>query len=353
MSIVMYEQIIVNRKLLQNPYAHIDEIDEQDALACAEEDEIKSIKISSFHGIPCPSLATIHPTTIPSRKTKIHGHQLVPNLRAMQNPYAYIPDNVHTISEYFLLGSPYSRPDETDCSAEVSTNTSRPTSQIEQIARNIQGKIWKHRNKLWPNGVPPNPVDLLEPSVVFNCIGYEFDIYETLDSYANGEKFKIAGLIDIQGRKACISNQFSSEIQRFTSAHELGHALMHQDTGLLGLHRDRGLDGSPIKGKKDKIEIEADKFAAFFLMPRNLVVRRFKQLFGTHVFTLSDATMFALDPGNKKNLMANERNLRYISRILAEADHYNGKHLVSLSKQFQVSVEAMAIRLEELELIKI
>lgn len=349
MSIPIYEQIIVNRKLLQNPYAHIDEIDGRDALACAEEDEIKSIKISSFHGIPCPSLVTIYPATIPSRKTKIHDHQLVPNLRTMQNPYAYIPNNIHTISEYALLGSPYSRVHKTDGSAEIGTNTNRPTSQIEQIARNIQGKIWKHRNKLWPNGVPPNPVDLLEPSVAFNCIGYKFDIYETLDSYANGEKFKIAGLIDQQGKKACISNQFSPEIQRFTSAHELGHALMHQDTGL---HRDRGLDGSPIKGKKDKIEIEADKFAAFFLMPRNLVIRRFKQLFGTHVFTLNDTTMFALDPG-KKNLTANEKNLRYISRILAQTDHYNGKHLLSLSKQFRVSVEAMAIRLEELELIKI
>lgn len=128
---------------------------------------------------------------------------------------------------------------------------------------------------------------------------------------------------------------------------------MHQDSDLLGLHRDRGLDGSPIKGKKDRIEIEADKFAAFFLMPTNLVIRRFKELFGTHVFTLNDTTMFALDPGNKKNLIANEKNLRYISRLLAETDYYNSRHFLSLSRQFEVSVEAMAIRLEELELIKI
>ncbi len=350
MPIPTYEQIIENRKLLQNPYAHINEIDGWNVLACTAKTEVKSIEISRLTENPNASLSATQSTTILSRKTKIYDHQLVPNLRAMQNPYAFIPDNVHAISKYALLGNPYARIGETDTSAEISTNTNQSTSHIEQIARNIQTKIWKRRTKLWPDGVPTNPVDLLEPSVAFNSIGYDFYICESLDDYSNGENFKIAGLIYQKSKKTYISNQFSPEIQRFTSAHELGHALMHQNSGL---HRDRGLDGSPIKGKKDRVEIEADKFAAFFLMPKNLVVSRFEQLFGRQVFILNDATIFAVDPGNKMNLIANKKNLRYISRVLAEATHYNNKHFVSLSKQFRVSVEAMAIRLEELKLIKI
>ncbi len=343
MATPIFEQIIESRRLLQNPYAHMEELIEFGVL----EDKTVNTEISFKNN----SMNTNHNTPLKNghpKIAKIANSNLVPSQSAMQDPYTHTTDNVQAISRYALFGNPYASIDENDTKVKINTQAKQHISQIEQIARDFQRKIWGQRNQLWPNGVPTNPVDLLDPSVAFNSIGYDYDIYETLDDYSNGENFKIAGLIDQSNKKAYISNQFPLEVQRFTSAHELGHALMHQGSGM---HRDRGLDGSPIKGKKDKIEIEADKFAAFFLMPRNLVIRRFKEQFGVGTFTLNEDTIFALDPRDKKNLMANKKNLRFISRVLAETNYYNNQHLVSLSKQFRVSVEAMAIRLEELGLL--
>jgi Zn-dependent peptidase ImmA (M78 family) len=340
------KQIIESRILLRNPYAHMDELVYLNTLSSNAETQKRESEIYKIMGNPYASLNTMQPTAIPPRNTRVE----TPNLNVMENPYALISGNTKTISKHALMGNPYAGIDETDNSIRVNKRDIQPVSGIEQIARNIQINIWKNRNKLWPNSVPANPVDMLEPSVAFNSVGYECDVYETLDDYSNGQNFKIAGLIDQTNKKAYISNQFSLEIQRFTLAHELGHALMHEGSGL---HRDRGLDGAPLQGKKDKIEVEADKFAAFFLMPRNLIISRFNHQFGADIFTLDEATMFALDPGNKMNLLSKKKNIRYISRLLAETEQYNGQDFISLSKQFRVSVEAMAIRLEELNLIKV
>jgi hypothetical protein len=47
------------------------------------------------------------------------------------------------------------------------------------------------------------------------------------------------------------------------------------------------------------------------------------------------------------------KTLRQLSRVLASAEHYNGLQFNSLANQFRVTNEAMAIRLEELELLEI
>jgi len=344
------KQVIESRKLLQNPYAYMDDLDCLNTSSSKAETQTRESEIHKIMGNPYASLNAVQPTVIQTRNTKVENYSLVPNLRVMENPYAFISGNTKTISKHVLMGNPYAGIDETDNSSKINERDIQSISRIEQIARNLQINIWKNRNKFWPNGVPANPVDMLDAAVAFNSVGYDCDVYESLDDYSNGQNFKIAGLIDQTNKKAYTSNQFPLEIQRFTLAHELGHALMHEGTGL---HRDRGLDGAPLQGKKDKIEIEADKFAAFFLMPRNLVISRFNQQFGVDAFILNEDTMFALDPSNKMKLSSKKKNIRYISRLLAETEQYNSQNFISLSKQFRVSVEAMAIRLEELNLIKI
>lgn len=334
------EKIIKSRILLQNPYAYIDELP---SLNCSSSN-IKTNENNKLMGNPYASLGASNDDSDSTNKPRITNSEFIPHAQMMQDPYAFAPGNTVKLSKHIIMGNPYARIN------EEGTEKHQSVSRFEKLARDIQTTLWQRRDELWPNGVPTDPVDLLEPSVAFRSIGYEYDIYESLDDFSNGEKFKIAGLIDQNNKRAFISNQFSPEIQRFTSAHELGHAVMHQGSGL---HRDRALDGSPIKGKKEKIETEADKFASFFLMPKNLVISRFKQVFGTNAITIDETTIFALDPANKLNLMAKKNDLRYISRILAKTEHFNNQHFNSLSKQFRVSVEAMAIRLEELKLINI
>ena len=115
------------------------------------------------------------------------------------------------------------------------------------------------------------------------------------------------------------------------------------------MHRDRPLDGSV--RSRTGIEFEADKFASFFLMPAKQVQETFERFFLTDQFELSETTAFALGQGEYATLSNKCKTLRQLSRLLASAEHFNGVHFMSLSSQFLVSNEAMAIRLEELQLV--
>jgi Zn-dependent peptidase ImmA (M78 family) len=60
--------------------------------------------------------------------------------------------------------------------------------------------------------------------------------------------------------------QFGPAFKRFSLAHELGHIAMHADI----LHNRRKLVSSQGLGTKDPIELEANDFAAHFLMPAGI-----------------------------------------------------------------------------------
>lgn len=63
--------------------------------------------------------------------------------------------------------------------------------------------------------------------------------------------------------------------QRFTIAHELGHLELHRDLITSSVHVDKGFpalmrDSTSAKGE-EKVEIEANQFAAELLMPKAMV----------------------------------------------------------------------------------
>lgn len=216
---------------------------------------------------------------------------------------------------------------------------------IETKATELQRLIWQHKNEIWPQGAPKNPVDMLDPSVAFQLIGFDFDIADGLGHHlVGGRQIEVAGLIDDSTMKARTSRRFPFEVQNFTAAHELGHAILHDARGL---HRDRPLDGGSLP--KDQVETEANKFASYFLMPAKLVTQHFEQFFGTSCFVLHEDTKFALSRGGVD--MSKCCTQRDLTRILAGATNYNGVRFQSLATLFRVSGEAMAIRLEELGLV--
>jgi Zn-dependent peptidase ImmA (M78 family) len=88
----------------------------------------------------------------------------------------------------------------------------------------------------------------------------------------------------------------------FTAAHELGHIILHEQAVL---HRDRPFDGSS-NIPKDLIEQQADKFAALFLMPANVVKDVFYEIFETEKLTLNEGTALALASGNLRDLKISE-----------------------------------------------
>lgn len=224
-------------------------------------------------------------------------------------------------------------------------------AEIEQIATQLQNCLWKYRGAIWKTSAPDDPLDIIEPRRALKAIGYEVNELPSLGRHEiqNGI-YEIAGLIDNRNRIVLISGQFPPDVRNFTMAHELGHALLHDRTIL---HRDRALNGGSISEPRSPEELQADKFASFFLMPRKQVTRVFRQLFGLKKFVINDDTVFALKrEGRPSDFRAKCKDVHGLAKFIAGLEFYNGKSFDSLSKIFEVSEDAMAIQLEELGLVE-
>lgn len=308
------ERITESRRMLNNPYAYLDDVGGYSAV--------------SYH----------------NELTEPSNDEIARSRRLLQDPYAHLDES----GSFSALSNPSCvQRDDADAPQGITKAHHYSHFEIEKQAKNLHKKIWQNRNRIWPNTLPTNPIDMLDPLLALEFIGYDCDFYETLGQFSSGgQLIEIAGIIDRNSTKVCISRQFNNNIQNFTAAHELGHALLHETNGL---HRDRPLDGTKLS--RDPIESEADKFATFFLMPEKLVKSTFKKFFLTDRFSLNEETSFALGLGNFVALQEKIKTLRQLSRTLASVEQYNGLHFISLANQFRVSAEAMAIRLEELELL--
>lgn len=274
--------------------------------------------------------------------------------RLLQNPYAFVDELVaHDAvkQDRFRLENPYAHMDEvltTERQVQRSFDESpnkfgrvqrkrRSDAQLEEFSREVQNALWNRRKELFGT-VHLDPIAILDPALALRAHGFEVISVETLGQFASSEgAFEVAGSIDRRQRLVRISAQFSRDIQTFTLAHEFGHALLHEGTGL---HRDRALDGTSVVRHPD--EREANRFATFFLMPSKQVRRAFQERFGASSVRFDEQATF-----ERVHKKANVRRLA--ARRLASMNQYNGASFTSLAELFRVSVEAMAIRLEELE----
>jgi Zn-dependent peptidase ImmA (M78 family) len=137
-------------------------------------------------------------------------------------------------------------------------------------------------------------------------------ITEHLDS-------EIDGLLIVKdGRSTiCVNSSKNAKRQRFTTAHELGHHILgHYSRSGEHVHVDKGvmiLKRSAISAQGvDPVEVEANQFAATLLMPSNLVRAELEKL---------------------------------------EVETYGEEVIEKLATKFDVSVQAMTIRLTTMQLI--
>ena len=305
-----------SRKLFQNPYAYVDGDGEFTA-------------------------------TLTSQDRSVHS-----NLRDLQNPYASI-HNVEDNSAFI--------PPETltirDCVIDPNSLLGRTKKgrrlsdrEIVSIVRNLQNEMWRHQVDLFPDQQILNPLEVIDPVVGLASIGYRTLFVDSIGQHTfDGKTMEVAGTIDRSEKVVRISRRFAPEIQNYTAAHELAHAILHERAGL---HRDRAPDGSMGRVARAPIEREADKFAAFFLMPDKHVRIAFGRVFKADTFFLNEATAFALN-SELDTLRTKCKTKRELSILLACATRYDGVHIRSLCEQFNVSPVPMAIRLEELDLIAI
>ena len=310
-----------SRQLLENQYAHLDDVGRFSAIAVAGE------------------------------RTTGLKRAISTARRKLQNPYAFL-DGDGAFGALILEGS------------EPSNTTRRPKpsigrattrfrrlaeGQIEEKAKDLQRRIWRNQAAILGNTKLQNPIDLLDPGIAFDLLGFDYDLSETLGNFRIDRALvEVAGMVDTTHRTVRISRRFPDNVQNFTAAHELGHIVLSHATGQM--HRDRPADGASIS--RNPMEFEADRFATYYLMPEKLVRSRFKSIFLADQFVLDETTAFALNAGTPKHLGTIEF-VRDLSRILAGAERYNGVNCISLADQFRVSIGAMAIRLEELNLVAV
>lgn len=309
-------QIKASRKALANPYAHLD-------------------GDGGYDAIPYEGPRTVNESR-----------------RLLRNPYAFL-DVRGGFNEYLRpehgedLVLQDLRSDTLLGGKKKGQRFSR--REIAAIVRKLQIVIWKNRESIWPEQDSITPNEIVDPAVALRLLGYRLDLSETLGQFSSrSETFEVAGTVDDHKRRVQISRRFSPQIRNFTTAHELGHAVLHQANGL---HRDRAQDGSSGSASRNEKEIEADMFAAYFLMPEKLVKVAFREMFLTDHFMANEETAFALGFNNIDSLEKKCRTLRDISKLLASTERYNIRFFRSLAQQFGVSIESMAIQIEEFGLV--
>lgn len=223
---------------------------------------------------------------------------------------------------------------------------------IPDEARSLQLEIWNSQNTLLP-GQDVQPLDVLRPELAAIVLGLEYLEMEDLKSVFafRGQKFEVAGLIDRQSRRIAVSRNFPPETCRFTAAHEIGHWLLHPGETL---HRDRPISSQAgSSNPKPPIEKQADKFAAYFLMPPKLLEHEFKMRFGSYLpFEMDDTSAFYLCPDDPGALLWASQDSYDREYAFARCTTFNGKSFDSLAKCFGVSDTAMAIQIREIGLIK-
>ena len=312
-----------HRFLLQNPYAYMEHL------------EAFQTKLNS------------------DKQSKASAADIFSSREKLQNPYAYLDG----VGKFSALPNP-------NCDMSIqsalrkgtvgrnSSHDRKPIRHsdiaIEAKVKEIHERLWRDKDTIWNGAVPTDPVDLLDASVALELFGYEYELVDGLGQYRGaGGMLEVAGMIDQSLMTVKISTQFPRNVRAFTAAHEFGHAMLHKTAG--GVHRDRPLNGAALS--REISEIEADKFATFFLMPAKLVRSRFAQIFITDVFSLDESTSFAIAGMASTELERKCKTRRDLSRLLASTERYDGRNFPSLADQFHVSIETMAIRIEELALI--
>lgn len=274
--------------------------------------------------------------------------------RKLEDPYAYM-DGDGQFSALAPGASSRCRPAPIDAKTiRNGAKTGRRFSyeEIETFARTMQAILWKDRDAYWSGNAPDDPLDVLDPEIAFRALDYDVSTPTAVGQYhGTSGATDVAGIIDQPNKAVELAQNYPPTTRRFTAAHELGHAILHQHAGL---HRDQPIDGgsAPVAGKHNRTEQEANKFATFFLMPAKLVKAEFENRYLSEPFIINDDTAFALIQDNADALRRQCDSRKTLARTLASNHRYNGRDFPSLAERFGVSVGAMGIRLEELDLLQ-
>jgi hypothetical protein len=225
----------------------------------------------------------------------------------------------------------------------------------DQILRLVSGVIEKLKRQL-DAGLDRQatefdllPVDL---NAIATSLGLKIITTERLDGSTPAAS-ETSGAIYRKRKEILIAGGDRHTRQQFTKAHELGHYLLHDQ--LVSFREDLTSSDS---ANKPAIEEDADFFAAELLMPAQSVKRIFFQYFGGPIdgTVASDDIAYFLSQEPHRKFSASEivrmgKDGR--ARLFARIGTYAGVLFNPMCEVFDVSIEAMAIRLKkDLGLVK-
>ena len=218
----------------------------------------------------------------------------------------------------------------------------------EQAARQMLRRIWNERRQIWGDDLPADPVDMLDPGIAIERLGFEFEYVPEIPDWPPSTRHALAGEVDPSRKRVTVSELFGLQSARFTAAHELGHVMLHSGR----MFRERPISG-PRLSEQSPMERQADKFAAEYLMPARLLRTRVKSSFGVESpIVVRDGEAFWLDMDQSEDLLRASPNSHELAFALAKCPRdFRGNRIPSLAEQFKVSVQAMAYRVQELRLI--
>jgi len=223
-------------------------------------------------------------------------------------------------------------------------------AQLEKLVRELQNLLWAYRESIWKTNAPDVPFGVLQPRIVLEKV-LRYVYYESADlgkHEIDGEWFETAGIINNRIKSVGISTNFPPATQLFSLAHELGHAILHDKAVL---HRDRSIDGSGDTNRSPE-ERQADRFAAYFLLPKTALLYVFEGIFHMPVFTINQSTALALGAGHPSDFRNHCQDVMGLAKVIASVNQYGGAKFTPMAEAFGVSVPAMAIRLVELGLVQ-
>jgi hypothetical protein len=235
-------------------------------------------------------------------------------------------------------------------------------TEIRAEARKLLVRLWDKRSELW--STPPNEMEFVRqaPEIIIRdvlCLSLEKpeEIGRgTITGFSSSaSQVEIAGYIDREVRKIAVAQKFQLEWRRFTTAHEIGHWILHPE---IVSHRDRPLMGGERANiKRPPKEREADLFGAELLMPSKLLRKMFNSSFGGPLdgSKPDEDLAFRLSASSGRSISACElagREPMYRALLVAKAGTFITRSFVPMHQLFKVSPTAMAIQLLDLGLVK-
>lgn len=249
-------------------------------------------------------------------------------------------------------------------------------TQLRANPREKAKQLLSRLNK--KGGVPPDGFFPVKVDRIVRLLGWSLDRADEVSNFSQpgdtaGDWAFALGECDPNKRTILIAKKtvtgdgkqrdLSPWELNFTTAHELGHAVLHAErvpcqaplarTRERLLSRRGGLGADRTAGtqrrRRDPREWEADAFAAELLMPAKEVRDKFKESLGCSSLRRDDASSVLPGLTGSQNQKDDPRTA--LRRVTEQIASYVPKPGKSLCGYFGVSAVAMARRLEELGLV--